>query len=218
MSYEAVIFDFDGVLIDSGFDGFQWAVDARQEYIEQADIDVDKSKIRHGVYVPEDKKLSDIVNGSSISWKQFKKMEDYAAERKLELASTGELQLFDDVRPVLETLDLPIAIVSNSYREYLEAIFKEMSIGEYVMFYNAPSIENIQSFTERMKPEPVMINEALDTLGTRKAVMIGDQIEDVMGANRAGIDSIYIDRNGGVEEKADHSVESLKEALEIIQD
>ena len=218
MSYEAVIFDFDGVLIDSGFDGFQWAVDARQEYIEKRGIDVDENKIRHGVYVPEDKALSEVVNGSGISWKKFKKMEDYAAERKLELASTGELQLFDDVKPVLDELDLPIAIVSNSYREYLEAIFKEMSIAEYVRFYNAPSIENIQSFRDRMKPEPVMINEALDTLGTRKAVMIGDQIEDVMGANRAGIDSIYIDRNGGVEEKANYSVTSLKEALEIIQD
>jgi len=217
MSYEAVIFDFDGVLIDSGFDGFQWAVEARKEYVEKRDIDVDRSKIQHGVFVPEDKELSEVVNGSDISWKQFKNMEEYAAERKLELASTGELQLFDDVRPVLELLDLPVAIVSNSYREYLESIFVELRIADYIRFYNAPSIDNIRNFTDRMKPEPVMINEALERLGTENAVMIGDQIEDVRGANRAGIDSIYIDRNGETEEKADHSVESLKEALELIR-
>lgn len=216
MSYDAVIFDFDGVLIDSGFDGFQWAVEARKEFIQSNGLEVDEDIVLNGVFVPRDTVLSDIMQRQDLSWQQFRHMEKTVAERKVEMASTGELELFNDVRPVLDELEIPVAIVSNSYRDYLQAMLVELGIAQYIRFYNAPSIRNIRDFRDRMKPEPVMINEALERFGTENAVMIGDQIEDVIGANRAGIDSIYIDRNGAVEEKANYSVESLKDALEII--
>lgn len=216
MSYEALIFDFDGVLIDSGFDGFHWALEAREEFAHERDLDIDMNILGQGLYVRRETVITDIIERQNITWNQFRNMEKAVAERKVELASTGELELFDDVRPVLDQLDIPIAIVSNSYRDYLQAMLVELGIAQYIRFYNAPSIRNIRNFRERMKPEPVMINEALERLGTDNVVMIGDQLEDVMGAKRAGIDSIYIDRNGGIEEEANYSVESLKEALELI--
>lgn len=218
MSYDAVIFDFDGVLVDSGFDGFQWALEARQEYLTDKGLDVEIDMIGQGLFAPRDVVISDVLERKNISWNQFRNIEEAVAERKIEMASSGELELFDDVKPVLEELESSVAIVSNSYRDYLQALLIELGIAKYIGYYNAPSLRNIRNYRERMKPEPVMINEVLDRIGTDEAVMIGDQIEDVIGANRAGIDSVYIDRNGSIEEKADHSVKSLKDALRIIED
>ena len=218
MSYDAVIFDFDGVLVDSGFDGFQWALEARQEYLTDKGLDVEIDMIGQGLFAPRDVVISDVLERQNISWNQFRNIEEAVAERKIEMASSGELELFDDVKPVLEELESSVAIVSNAYRDYLQALLIELGIAKYVGYYNAPSLRNIRNYRERMKPEPVMIHEVLDRIGADEAVMIGDQIEDVIGANRAGIDSVYIDRNGGTEEKADQSVKSLKDALRIIED
>ena len=218
MSYDAVIFDFDGVLVDSGFDGFQWALEARQEYLTDKGLDVEIDMIGQGLFAPRDVVISDVLERQNISWNQFRNIEEAVAERKIEMASSGELELFDDVKPVLEELESSVAIVSNAYRDYLQALLIELGIAKYIGYYNAPSLRNIRNYRERMKPEPVMIHEVLDRIGADEAVMIGDQIEDVIGANRAGIDSVYIDRNGGTEEKADHSVKSLKDALRIIED
>ena len=218
MSYDAVIFDFDGVLVDSGFDGFQWALEARQEYLTDKGLDVEIDMIGQGLFAPRDVVISDVLERQNISWNQFRNIEEAVAERKIEMASSGELELFDDVKPVLEELESSVAIVSNAYRDYLQALLIELGIAKYIGYYNAPSLRNIRNYRERMKPEPVMIHEVLDRIGTDEAVMIGDQIEDVIGANRAGIDSVYIDRNGGTEEKADQSVKSLKDALRIIED
>jgi|APHM01.1.fsa_nt_gi Predicted phosphatases len=67
-----------------------------------------------------------------------------------------------------------------------------------------------------MKPEPDMIEEAMNSMNADKAVMIGDQIEDILAARKAGIDSVYIDRSGDTESKADQSIKSMKELPKIL--
>ncbi|WP_414837251.1 HAD family hydrolase [Candidatus Nanosalina sp. VS9-1] len=217
MKYDAVIFDFDGVLIDSGFDGFEWALKERKKLAEVNGWDIDFETVGQGVFQPQDVELEKILEKEGLSWEQLKLLEKAVAERKVEMASTGELEIFNDAEIILEGLDCQMAIVSNAYNDYLAGIMEGLEIKDYMDFWIAPRIENIRSYRERMKPEPEMVEEALEELGTRNAIMIGDQIEDIMAARKAGIDSIYIDRNGDTEEKADHSVESLKQALEIIR-
>jgi HAD superfamily phosphatase (TIGR01668 family) len=54
----------------------------------------------------------------------------------------------------------------------------------------------------RNKPSRAMFRQALDRYGCRpsEAVMIGDQLlTDVLGANRAGIDAVWVDRMDGAE-------------------
>ena len=217
MKYEAVLFDFDGVLIDSGFDNFQWALEERKRLVETKGWDVDLDELGDGVFQPRDVELENLLEREGLSWDQLKLLEKAVAERKVEMAATGEMEIFDDAEVILRGLDCPMAIVSNAYNDYLAGIMEGLGIKEHMDFWIAPRIENIRSYRERMKPEPEMVEEALQELETRNAIMIGDQIGDILAARKAGIDSIYINRNGDREEKADHSVESLSEALKIIE-
>lgn len=217
MKYEAVIFDFDGVLIDSGFDNFQWALDERKKLAEMNGWKIDFDRLGDGVFQPRDVELENLLEREGLSWDQLKLLEEAVAERKVEMAATGEMEIFDDAEVILRGLDCPMAIVSNAYNDYLAGIMEGLGIKDHMDFWIAPRIENIRSYRERMKPEPEMVNEALEELETRNAIMIGDQVGDVLAARKAGIDSIYIDRNGDTEEKADYSVESLREALKIIK-
>jgi putative hydrolase of the HAD superfamily len=52
------------------------------------------------------------------------------------------------------------------------------------------------------KPEPRVFEEALNTSGVRRgrAVMVGnDPVSNLRGASEAGLDTVLVDRRGGVE-------------------
>lgn len=217
MRYEAVIFDFDGVLMNSGFDGFQWALDERQKVITEKGWNLKLDKLEQGIFQPDHSEdIAEVMSEENVSWQQLREMEEAVAERKVELASTGEIRIFEDAEEILKSLECPKAVVSNAYNDYLQKLLEELGIESYIDFWIAPRLADIRSYREIMKPEPEMIEEALENLGTRDAVMIGDQTTDILSARNAGIDSIYIDRSGDKEAKADHSVKNLTEALEII--
>jgi phosphoglycolate phosphatase len=219
MKYDAVIFDFDGVLMDSGFDDFHWAFEERRRVVEENGWDVNLERLGQGIFQPDTgEKIAELLDEENVSWRQLREMEEAVAERKVEMASTGEIQVFDDAKTALEELDCPKAVVSNAYNDYLRNLLEALGIEDYIDFWIAPRLSEIKRYRERMKPEPELLEEAMDQLKTRNVVMIGDQMEDVLAARNAGIDSIYIDRSGDKESKADHSVKSLVEALNIIQD
>ncbi|WP_255666502.1 HAD-IA family hydrolase [Haladaptatus sp. DYF46] len=53
-----------------------------------------------------------------------------------------------------------------------------------------PTVERYQ----RRKPDPHYIERALDDLGTRLALYVGDSPDDVVAAHRAGLDSVVVRR------------------------
>jgi HAD superfamily hydrolase (TIGR01549 family) len=218
MGYDAVIFDFDGVLMNSGFDGFQWALDERQKVVTNKGWNLELDKLEQGIFQPDHSKdITEVMSQEDVSWAQLKEMEKAVAERKVEMASTGEIEIFEDAEEILNALDCPKAIVSNAYNDYLQKLLEELDIENYIDFWIAPRIEDIRNYREKMKPEPEMVEEALEQLEAQNAVMIGDQVSDILAARNAGIDSIYINRSGDTEPRANHSVKSLTEALQIIQ-
>ena len=217
MSYDAVIFDFDGVLMDSGFDGFQWALDERRKVAETNGWDIELERLEQGIFEPgHSEDLKQVMDREKVSWSQLREMEKAVAERKVEMAASGEIKIFEDVEEVLQALDCPKAIVSNAYMNYLKILLEELGIKDHIDYWTAPSLENIRDYREKMKPEPEMIHEALENLGTKNAVMVGDQFTDILAARKAGIDSVYINRNGEKEPKADYSISDLKELEEIL--
>ena len=70
------------------------------------------------------------------------------------------------------------------------------------------------------KPDPAMIDKALEMLGCtdkREAVMLGDSHSaDIGAAVNAGVDSIWLNPDGKVSDKATYSVKTLEEAAAII--
>ncbi|MFB6116810.1 MAG: HAD family hydrolase [Candidatus Nanosalina sp.] len=217
MSYEAVIFDFDGVLMDSGFDGFQWALEERRRVIERKGWNMELDRLEQGIFQPDhSENIEEIMKQEDVSWKQLREMEKAVAERKVEMASSGEIKIFRDAENVLEELGCPMAVVSNAYRDYIGLLLGELGIKDQMDYWTAPSLEDIRNYRQKMKPEPDMIEETLQKLGTNNAVMVDDQFTDILAARKAGIDSVFIDRSGDIESKADYNITSLKELHDIV--
>jgi|APHM01.1.fsa_nt_gi Predicted phosphatases len=129
MKYDAVIFDFDGVLMDSGFDGFQWALEERRKTVEQNGWDVQLNKLEQGIFQPHHSEdIKERMEKEGVNWEQLRLMEKSVAERKVEMASNGDIELFRDVEEVLEKIDAPVAVVGNAYKNYLDLLLSELGI------------------------------------------------------------------------------------------
>lgn len=219
MKYDGVIFDFDGVLIDSGFDSFEWAHQVRRKEVQKRDWDVDLTGFEQGIFQPHHSEdIKPLMDEKNTSWRQLRILEEAVAERKIEMVENNKMHLFQDTETVLKTLDLPKAVVSNAYHDALDRMVQHFGIHKHLEFWTAPKLSQIEKYRETMKPEPKLLEEAMEHIGAENPVMVGDQIGDVLAAHRAGIDSIYINRDGEKIEKADYEVKTLSEVKEIIRD
>lgn len=72
------------------------------------------------------------------------------------------------------------------------------------------------------KPDPSIFEHCLHLLGIAKedAVMVGDNLNtDILGASRAGIQTVWVNRKGNVNEtevKPDHEIRHLSELFDIL--
>lgn len=215
--YDLVIFDFDGVLVDSGFDGFEWALRARQEVIEENGWSIDLSDFEQGIFEPHHSEdLEPLMKEKEISWQQLKALEERVAEKKIEMAEDGGMKLFPDTEKVLNRINARKAVVTNAYGGHLVEMLEALGILEFFDLVTGPELSDIENYRDRMKPESDMLKEVIKELGTENAVMVGDQIEDVLAARKAGIDSIHVNRDGEKIEKADFEVRDLSEILDIL--
>jgi len=143
------------------------------------------------------------------------------ASQKLVLGLLGKMQqfemklvLFDDVLPALTDLKsrgLILGLISNIDRD-ITPLLKELEL---------PSLLQIVLTSEEAgfnKPQPEIFQAALKQAGVRapEAIYIGDQYQiDVIGANKAGMKGVLLDRGNYFEEVTDSPrVRSLTQLVE----
>jgi HAD superfamily hydrolase (TIGR01549 family) len=127
------------------------------------------------------------------------------------MVEEGEIKLFNDVKETLQFLNQDKAVVSNAYGDYLPDLLSRLGIIDHIEYVRGPEIEDIENYREKMKPSPTMIEKIIQQSGAERPVMVGDQIEDILAAERAGITSIYLGRDGTTESKADYNISGLGE-------
>lgn len=217
MKYDAVIFDFDGVLLDADRDGFKWANDARLEKARELGYSNDLHELR-ALFEAEKsaEKMNQFLKKHDINVKDLKAWEKFIEQRKIELVEEGELSLYPGTWELLQSLEAKKALVSNAYGEATDEIVRSLGLEEHLEFWKAPSLDDIEAYVEQMKPHPDMLLEAMDSMNEEDAVMVGDSSSDVKAAENAGIDSVYINRDGETLEEATYNVESLEELRKIL--
>lgn len=217
MSYDAVIFDFDGVLLNADKNGFKWANEARLEKARELGYSNGLEELR-ALFEAEKsaEKMKAYLDRYDIEMEDLKAWEKYIEQRKVELVENGGLELYPGTWDLLEELEVPKALVSNAYGEATDEIVRDLGLDEHFEFWKAPSLDDIEAYVEQMKPHPDMLLEAMDSMGEKNAVMVGDSLSDVEAAKNAGIDSIYINRDGEESEKATYNVKSLEQIAEIV--
>lgn len=183
MKYEAnaVIFDFDGVIIDSGAD-IAHAVQHTLDLFNRPVLSKEEiiSYVGHGAEVLIRRSFKDcpeeLIKEALPVYKQ------YYLENAL-----IETMLYEHVHDTLEILKgqkgKKVALVTNKPENIARRILEGLNIGKYFDLVLGP--ESVK----KMKPDPEGIMKVLATFGieAEKAVMVGDSHTDIEAGRSAGI-------------------------------
>jgi HAD superfamily hydrolase (TIGR01509 family) len=179
---EAVVFDLDGVLLDSE----QAWDDARRELAAEA-----------GIAWPEQATRA-MMGMSSKEWPAYVRDEvgvPLDAEEINARVVAFVLALYRDELPLLpgavEAVErmaaaYPLGLASSSNREVIDTVLDAMGVGE--RFAATVSSEEVA----RGKPSPDVYAEALRRLGVVRAAAIEDSANGIRSAHAAGLRTIAI--------------------------
>jgi HAD superfamily hydrolase (TIGR01509 family) len=205
---KAVIFDLDGVLIDS----------------EPLHCIADKQLLKDlGVETPE--KYFDRFAGwtDSAMWgaiksdyrisKTIDELKEMQVPIKLKLLRESDLKAIPGILDLLEAIKmehLPIGIASSSPRPFIEAVVEKIGVAQY------PAIIVSGAEVERSKPEPDIFLKAARLLHVdpSECLVVEDSKSGTIAAKKAGMTCIgYLNVNSGNQDLslADFIVSNIEE-------
>jgi HAD superfamily hydrolase (TIGR01549 family) len=218
MSYDAILFDHDGVITTPpGIDLLQSA--ARDAFAEA------------GVESPPDRHVKGLAIGVTVDWyedvcadhgldpDEFWIVRDRVASAAQQTAvRNGEKTLYDDVT-ALADLDHDFGIVSTNQHETIEFVLDHFDLADrFETYYGRdPTVESIR----RKKPNAHYVERALADLDAESALFVGDSESDVEAASNAGIDSAYLHRphrDGALTVTPTFEIDSLAGLHDIVSD
>jgi phosphoglycolate phosphatase len=191
VSYEAVVFDNDGVIVElSDWSSIRESV--RETFVsfgvEPRDEDVE-ALLRT---TPEG--LRAVCRHHDLDPAELWKRRDANASAvQQEAIRAGEKPLYDDVS-ALSTLPSTLGMVSNNQQETVSFIVEHFDLPAFEVVYGRePTPEGI----ERKKPNGHYIERALEALdcAPEEALYVGDSDVDVLAARSVGTDSAFIRRD-----------------------
>ena len=189
MTYEAVVFDNDGVLtvptertvyragVRAAFEEF--GADPAAEAID-------------GLFRGSLTGVRRVCEAHDVDHEAFwPRHEVHVSDAQREALEAGAKTLYEDFE-ALRTLDVPLAVVSNNQHATIEHIVEVFELDDLfeVAYGREPTVEGIR----RKKPSPYYLERALSDLGVDSALYVGDSNVDVLAADRAGIDSAFVRR------------------------
>jgi 2-phosphoglycolate phosphatase len=211
---KAVLFDFDGTLIDSRKD-IAAAANATRRHFGLSSLTEDEveSFVGNGVQVLLEKAMETtdpgFIQESLVYYK------DFYREHCLD-----HTQVYPGVMELLEALrnhQVKMAVVSNKSQEFTEQILEKLSLSSFFQAALGPES------TVNRKPNAEPLLTALRMIGapTTGAVMIGDSVVDIQAGKAAGlpvgvVTQGYNSREALVTAQPDWMVDSLNEFIGIL--
>lgn len=181
-SYELLIFDWDGTLIDSEAN----IVECMKIAIDELDLPkLDDAKIKNIIGLGLSEALNALYPG--ISDKTSNQLVD---RYRYHFLTREPSQPFTGVERTLNWLTeqkFLLAVATGKGRKGLDKAL--LNTGYNEIFHSTRCADETQS-----KPHPQMLHEILEDLGVEahKALMIGDTEYDINMAHNAGVDSIAV--------------------------
>ncbi|MDY6789308.1 MAG: HAD family phosphatase [Candidatus Nanohaloarchaea archaeon] len=206
---EAVIFDMDGVLVDSE------PVHRRtlKEALKDNGVDISEEEIERHTGQPV-KDILEIVKEERDA--------DFDVDKVARQKTDRYIENLSDLKPVKGSVEivkelygsLKLALASSGMREVVEGVISELGIGRY--------LDAVVAFedVERHKPDPEVFLKAADILGVKpeNALVVEDSEKGVEAALKGGFKVVGFESNHDLDlSRADVVVDSMEELLEEIQ-
>ncbi len=197
MSFNAVVFDMDGVLLDSMTDD-EWKWDAVRKVIRSKGVDADKlDKKKLGAILGDQgyKECIKACNNLGLSPKKvWTEVAQETTLKRRQRIKNDDIQLFDGAKQLIEDLhqeDIKMGIISNAPEDAVEATIEEFDLKKYFHFYmGVRSFEDLQA----RKPNPNHLEIAKIEIKRSPILYVGDAESDVIAANRADMKSAWLNR------------------------
>lgn len=218
--FKAVIFDFDGTLVDS-----EWAYALTDiEFIKELGgdyFDVDHSdNIGMGVAAI----LESYMKAFSIKNRSLDELIELNDKIFLDIAS-DEIECFPKMMKLIKALyhkDIPMAVATGSTPMIVDVISKQTGIDSYInKLYSSRDVEN-------EKPQPDIFLHAAEQLGVKPedCLVFEDSQTGVTAALRAGMSVVWLDnlsnKNSVLQEQTfryypnGHSDLNYRDILELV--
>lgn len=222
MAYDSIIFDFDGVLIDSAFDDYGWADRVTRSKAEELGYDVDQHVTPYLFRSRSYAELREQVADSRFTMDEYVRIEQAVAAKKVELVEDGVIPIIEGAHDVLAALDdhgVPMAVASNGYGEALAPIIEHLGFDRHLAFWTAPRLAAIEDYPGLRKPSPTLLERAIEALGTEEPLMVGDSRVDIEAAHNCGIDAALITTRDEPpsDTGAEHHIDRLEELIDILR-
>ena len=174
---EAIVYDVDGTLVDSNYEHtIAWA-----RAFKHVGVEVPTWRIHRHVGMGGDQLVAAVAGGD---------VADRLGDRIRDLEKELYGELIGEVRPFPGAQGILAACRDAGLAAILASSAKDDELERYLGLLHAD--QHADEWTssgdvEATKPEPDLIEVALDKAGSRAAVMVGDSVWDVVAARRAGI-------------------------------
>jgi HAD superfamily hydrolase (TIGR01549 family) len=218
MEYGSVIFDLDGVILDS-MESEEWKYDATREALNELGVseDLDRESLDA---VLGDQGYEECVRVCGEIGVDPRKAWSLVAEKtsqaRMEMIEENGFGLVDGAEELLQELkenQIKLGVISNAPDQAVEMVVDHFGLRSYFKFFRG-----VQSFEDlkARKPHPNHLELAKFQLKRDPYIYIGDHESDVQAATNAGMDSVWVHPENL--DEPTFTVDQLKEIPSVLQD
>lgn len=191
MSYDAVLLDYDGVLVElTGVEPLKNAV--RRTFHGFGVESPPEETLRNLLIDAPPEQVKEICEEYGVDATSFwRRRERQIAHLECEQIRAGRKACYDDVA-TLRALDRPQGVISNNLRSTVDFALDHFDMRN--LFDTVHAREPTLDSLTRKKPDPYHLERAITALDVESPIYVGDSDSDVEAAARAGIDAAFIRR------------------------
>ncbi|MEE6449365.1 HAD-IA family hydrolase [Gottfriedia acidiceleris] len=181
---QAVIFDFDGLIVDTESVWFE----AYKEVLQRYEVELTLQKFSE-VVGTSDEILFDFINSNlkePIDKELIEQMAKVLVDEKLLEPALRES--VEDYLISAKNAGLQIALASSSSREWVESFLKKLNIYEYF------SVIKTKDDVKKVKPDPELYIKAIEEIGVQasEAIAFEDSLNGLIAATKAGLHCVIV--------------------------